>query len=642
MKSSKSFNPVRINRLSYLITSSVISLMSIVNVASAQNQDSIILSSNDLKKLSLEELMNIEVTSISNRPEKLTEVASAVQVITGKDINRSSAIRLPEALRLASNLQITQANSHDWGITSRGFNGLPSAGGILANKLLVLIDGRSVYSPLFGGVYWDAQNTLLEDIDRIEVVSGPGGTLWGANAVNGVINIKTKSARETQGFYFSGTVGTFLQDHVELRSGVKIDSNIFLRVYAQHFDQYPTVLDNGTSAYDRWKTTQGGFRMDAYPSGSTVVTLQSNFYEGTENKGAKFAKIDGQNILSRFTHNFSDKSDVKIQIYFDRTWRETPNGIPTPFNYELKTYDVDLQHRFSLGKNQSIVYGLAYRLQADRASKSLVPLNRQMPLYSAFIQDEISYRWLKLTFGSKFLDNIFSGFEYQPSARIAITPNAHHTVWTAVSRSVRTPSRFDADLLAPVKFRSEKVIAYELGYRVRPVDQLSLSLATFYNDYTDLRSLNSYPSPTVVLANSQRAESYGAEMNGTLHATEWWQLRFGYTYFKKNLFATDDHVLPVSKEFEGVDPENQFMLQSIMDVTKELGIDLTCRYIDELPKASLTLHIPAYFAFDIHIAYHFNHFEISIAGQNLLEEHHNETGASRIPRSIYGKIALRF
>jgi iron complex outermembrane receptor protein len=641
MESLKNFNRVGISRFSYLIISFT-SLLSIVNIASAQNQDSIILSTSDLKKLSLEELMNIEVTSISNRPEKLTEVASAVQVITGKDIHRSSATRLPEALRLVSNLQITQANSHDWGITSRGFNGLPSAGGILANKLLVMIDGRSVYSPLFGGVYWDVQNTLLEDIDRIEVVSGPGGTLWGANAVNGVINIKTKSARETQGFYFSGAGGSFLQDNVALRSGVKIDSNTFLRVYAQHLDQHPTVLDNGTSAYDGWKTTQGGFRMDAYPSASNIFTLQGDFYEGTENKGTKFAKIDGQNILSRFTHSFSDRSDVKVQVYFDRTWRETPNGIPTPFNYELKTYDIDVQHRFSLGKRQSIVYGLAYRLQDDRASKSLVPLNRQMPLYSAFIQDEISYRWFKFTFGSKFLDNIFSGFEYQPSARIAITPNAHHTVWASVSRSVRIPSRFDADLLAPVKFKSEKVIAYELGYRVRPVDQLSLSIATFYNNYSDVRSLNSYPSPTVVLANSQRAESYGAEINATLHATEWWQFRCGYTYFKKNLFATDDNVLPVSKEFEGVDPENQFMFQSIMDVDKDWGIDLTGRYIDELPTTSLTSHIPAYFALDMRIAYQFNHFEISVTGQNLLEEQHNETGASRIPRSVYGKIVLRF
>lgn len=640
MKSSKNFGRVHMRQFRRMVALHIAFLF-ITGMVSAQNQDSL-LSSSDLKKLTLEELMNIEVISISNRPEKLKEVASAVQVITGRNVRRSSATRLPEALRLASNLQIAQANSHDWAITSRGFNGLPSAGGILANKLLVMIDGRCVYSPLFGGVYWDVQNTLLEDIDRIEVVSGPGGTLWGANAVNGVINIQTKSAKETQGFYFSGTGGTFLQDNVEFRSGIKVDSNTFLRVYAQHFDQKATVLDNKTSAYDRWRTTQGGFRMDAYPSASDVVTLQGDFYEGVENKGVKLAKTDGQNILGRFTHNFSDESDMKVQLYFDRTWRETPNGLPKPFNYELKTVDIDIQHRFPLGKKQNIVYGLGYRLLSDRSSISLVPLNRQMPLYSAFIQDEINYRWFKFTFGSKFLHNIYSGFEYQPSARIAITPNAKHTVWTAVSRSVRIPSRFDADLLAPVKFRSEKVIAYELGYRLSPVDVLTLSIATFYNDYSDLRSLNSYPSPTVVLANSQRGESYGAEINGTLHAATWWQLYFGYTYFKKNLFATDDHVLPVSKEFEGVDPENQLMFQSIMDVTEKLGIDLTGRYIDDLPTTSLTSHIPAYFAFDIRIAYQFNHFEFSISGQNLAEEQHNETGASRIPRSAYGKIVLRF
>lgn len=640
MKSSKRFSRVCISRFQYRVVF-LIALLCIAGRVSAQNEDTL-LSSTDLKKLTLEELMNIEVVSVSNRPEKLREVASAVQVITGRDIKRSSTTRLPEAMRLASNLQIAQANSHDWAITARGFNGLPSAGGILANKLLVMIDGRSVYSPLFGGVYWDVQNALLEDIDRIEVVSGPGGTLWGANAVNGVINIQTKSAKETQGFYFSGTAGTFLQDNAELRSGIKVDSNTFLRVYAQHFDQKATVLDNKTSAYDRWRSTQGGFRMDSYPSGSDIVTLQGDFYEGVENKGTRLAKVDGQNILGRFTHNFSDKSDLKVQMYFDRTWRETPNAIPTPFNYELRTYDIDVQHRFPLGKRQNIVYGIGYRLQSDRASKSLIPLNRQMPMYSAFIQDEMNYRWFKFTLGSKFLDNIYSGFEYQPCVRIAITPNSNHTLWTAVSRSVRIPSRFDADLLAPVKFKSEKVIAYELGYRLSPIDRLTLSFATFFNNYRDVRSLNSYPSPPVVLANSQRAESYGAEINGIFHASTWWQLRAGYTYFKKNLFATDEHVLPASKEFEGVDPENQFMFQSIMDVTEKLGIDLTGRYIDDLPTTSITSHTPAYFTFDIRVAYQLGHFEISICGQNVVEEQHNETGASRIPRSIYGKTVLRF
>jgi iron complex outermembrane receptor protein len=291
--------------------------LAISNLTFAQEQKDL-LSSNSLKKLSLEELMNIEVTSITMRPEKLTEVASAVQVITGEDIHRSGVTRLPEALRLASNLQIGQANSHDWAITARGFNGLPSAGGILANKLLVMIDGRSIYNPLFGGVYWDVQNTLLEDLDRIEVVSGPGGTLWGANAVNGVINIVSKSAKETQGLFVSGATGSFLKDIFQVRYGTHVDSTIFFRVYGQRFDQRNTELVNGKSARDAWHMTQGGFRMDYYLSKANTLTLQGDFYGGVENKDSltKRTVTDGQNVLTRFTHLFSDKDTTFNQSVF--------------------------------------------------------------------------------------------------------------------------------------------------------------------------------------------------------------------------------------------------------------------------------------------------------------------------------------
>src|SRR5687767_9403467 len=266
----KSKTNQRIHSYLFLLLILLVFSLTISNLTFAQEQKDL-LSSHSLKKLSLEELMNIEVTSISMRPEKLTEVASAVQVITGEDIYRSGTTRLPEALRLASNLQTGQANSHDWAITARGFNGLPSAGGILANKLLVMIDGRSIYNPLFGGVYWDVQNTLLEDIDRIEVVSGPGGTIWGANAVNGVINIVTKSARETQGLYVSASAGSLLQDLGQIRYGFKLAPELFLRVYGQRFDQKNTVLENERDAQDAWNMTQGGFRMDYYPSGKNTL-----------------------------------------------------------------------------------------------------------------------------------------------------------------------------------------------------------------------------------------------------------------------------------------------------------------------------------------------------------------------------------
>ena len=626
-----------------------ISLILMSNLAFGQTQDSL-LAPSKLKKLSLEELMNIEVTSVSGQSEKLTEVASAVQVLTGEDIRRSSATRLPEALRLASNLQVGHANSHDWAITSRGFNGLPSSGGILANKLLVMIDGRSIYNPLFGGVYWDVQNIMLADVDRIEVVSGPGGTLWGANAMNGVINVVRKSAKETQGLYVSAAAGSLLQDQAEMRYGFRLDSNIFCRIYGQRFDQKSTRLIKGNDARDSWNMTQGGFRMDYYPSEKNTLTLQGDFYGGIANLDSllKRTSTDGQNVLAHFKHLFSDKSDLTIKAYYDRTWRTTSSALP--FIYNLNTYDIDIQHHFQIGNRQSILWGGGYRLQQDKTARSFIPLSREMPLYSGFIQDEITLvpKLLKLTIGSKLLHNVFTGFEIQPSARIAWTPGDRHTIWTSVSRAVRTPSRFDADITVDPsipKFDSEKVIAYELGYHIRPVDRLFLSFATFYNQYTDLRSLDSTSNTKfpIILANSQRAESWGFEFSSSFQATEWWRLHGGYTYFYKNISSTSPRVLPVSVAFEGVDPQNQIMLQSIMDLPKDLSLDISGRYVDVLPAVSATIPgTPSYITFDVRIARQFKYFEVSVVGQNLLENYHSETGVNEIPRSIYGRITCQF
>lgn len=622
-------------------------LLALLPVAGLSQSKDTLPSLQALKGLSMEELMNIEVTSISMRPEKLTEVASAIQVITEENIHRSGVTRLPEALRLASNLQISQANSHDWAVTARGFNGLPSAGGILANKLQVTIDGRSLYSPLYGGVFWDVQNTPLKDVDRIEVVSGPGGTLWGANAVNGVINIVTKSAKETQGLYVSGAAGSFLQDQIEARYGFKIDSNIFMRVYGQRFDQRDTKLDTGGNALDAWSMTQTGFRMDYYQSEASTLTFQGDFYWGKANESLSRLVTDGQNLLARFTHIFSDQSNLSIQAYFDRTWRNTPDAV-NPLSYELTTYDLEIQHRFALGEHQSILWGAGYRQQQDKVSHTLTPLTKDMPLYSGFIQDEITLlpNLLKLAIGSKFLHNVFSGFDIQPTARLAWTPNIKHTIWTSVSGAVRTPSRFDTDVsVTRAKFDSEKITAYELGYRVRPSNQASLSFAAFYNKYNDLRSfdLNIDPQPPIVIANSQRAESWGFELFGNFQATEWWHLRGGYTFFEKEVWAASDRTLPVSVHLEGVDPRNMLMLQSNLDLSKNFTFDIVARYVSGLPSIeNLIPEVPAYFTFDIRAAWLFKNFEISVVGQNLLEKEHAETGSSIIPRSIYGKVICRF
>ncbi len=643
-------NPLRKGLAFYFIACMAVCVLTFLSssYAGAQNADTL-LSSSKLKKMSLEDLMNIEVTSVSMRAEKLTEVASAIQVITGNDIEHSAATRLPEALRLAPNLQIAQAGSHDWSVTARGFSGLPSSGGYLANKLLVMIDGRSVYSPLFGGVFWDVQNVMLEDVDKIEVVSGPGGTLWGANAVNGVINIVSKSSRETQGLYFSGATGSALYDYAAVRIGArsKADTNLYYRIYAQHFDQNSTLLQNGTTAKDAWDMVQGGFRMDYYPSKANTFTLQGDFYGGDENKDSLNTHqiTNGQNVLGRFTHVFSETSELKIQAYYDRTWRNEPTTA-APFSYSLTTYDVTVQHRFALGRRNSLLYGVGFRSERDQASRSFNPLGIYMPVYSAFIQDEItiSPQLLKLTIGSKFENNVFTGNELQPCARMAWTPSGMSTVWTSVSMAVRTPSRFDADFApSSTPFQSEKLMAYELGYHLTPGQRLSFSFATYFNHYNDLRSLDQFGANTpLIIANDQRAESWGFEFNANYKLADWCHLKGGYTYFNRNIWAVNPAVLSASVAFESVDPHSTIALQAMTDITKHISFDLVGRYVDPLLATPVTTAVPAYSTCDARLAWHNKLFEVSLAGQNLLQAQHIEVGTIEISRTFYAKIVCRF
>ena len=603
----------------------------------------------ELKKLSLEALMNQDVTVVARRPEKLSETPSAVQVITGEDIHRSGALSLPEALRLAPNLEVAQVNSHDWAISARGFNNT------LANKLQVMIDGRSVYTPLDAGVFWDAQNVLLDDIERIEVVSGPGGTLWGANAVNGVINIVTKSARDTQGMLIEGGGGSFLQDFGAVRYGGSNGTNLFYRVYAQRFDQNSTEFPNGNDAMDSWDMSQGGFRMDWYPSDTNIFTLQGDAYSGSEQVTGGNTFLDGQNMLGRWSHTLSDTCDYSVQAYFDRTWREIPNS----FAEDLKTYDVDFQFRFGLGQRQSVTWGLGYRLMQDEVQNSpaisFFPPDKNMQLFSGFVQDEITLLpdTLQLTLGTKLEHNDFSGFEVQPSARLAWTPSERQTVWGAVSRAVRSPSRVDSDValttgpttgvLGNRNFESETLLAYEAGYRVRPVDRLSLSLASFYNDYNNLRSLDVVPSApgNFIIGNGFKGQTWGVELSGTYQATDRWRVRAGYTYLNKVLWSHDLNVTPSVRE--GNDPENQVLIQSILDLPAHFQFDVVGRYVDTLENP----HVPSYVTFDARIAWRWkDHLEISLVGQNLWDQEHAEfgTGATQheIPRSVFGKVAWWF
>ena len=604
----------------------------------------------NLKKLPLEALIDQPVTTVSRQPERWFVTPSAIQVISGEDILRSGALTLPEALRLAPNLQVAQQNAYSWAISARGFNGAPLANNSLADKLLVMIDGRSVYTPLFGGVFWDAQNVLLEDIDRIEVVSGPGASLWGANAVNGVINIISKNAKDTQGLYLSGAGGTFMQDFGGVRYGDHVGTNLFYRVYGQRFDHSDSQLPNGHDAGDFWDTTQGGFRMDYYPSDKDALTLQGDFYSGTQGGQPAIEEIDGQNVLTRWTRTLFQDSDITAQFYFDRTWRKLP---ALGFANELNTYDFDLQHRIPMGERNHFIWGAGFRYMQDQTRNipalSLSPAHRDLRLFSLFAQDEIAVvpRYLTFTVGAKLEHNDYSGLEAQPSGRLAWTPSPRQTIWGAISRAVRSPARFDADTRTPFilgnsDFQSEKLTAYELGYRVRPARILSLSLAPFFNQYEDLRSINANtavrPVTPYVFANSQHGETWGAELSGTLQARPWWRLRGGYTYLGEDIRASSSKVLPGSDTFEANDPQNQFLLQSMMDLPAHLQFDTVARYADTLANP----HVPAYFTFDVRVAWRFKRFEISVVGRNLWDESHPEFGANEIPRSVYGKVTWRF
>ena len=624
------------------------------NAATAQTLAQVSEEIGALKKLAFEQLLNFEITTVSKRPELLVDAASAVQVITAEEIRRSGAASLPEALRLAPNLHVAQVDSRQWAISARGFNATT------ANKLLVLIDGRTVYTPLFSGVFWDVQNVMLEDIDRIEVISGPGATLWGANAVNGVINVITKSARDTQGALVSAGSGSMLRGFGNARYGDRIGRDLYFRVYGMGFDRGDTDFPSGRAADTDWFIGQGGFRADWLPAHGASATVQGNFYGGDIARTVPGdISVDGQNLLGRWTKPLANQSDLSLQVYWDRTHRRIPRSISEVLN----TYDIELQHRLPLGERHQLIWGGGYRLMHDEVNNSAAigfrPTRRDLHLFSGFLQDEFALLKdrLILTIGSKFEHNSFSGFEVQPSARIAWTALPNHTLWAAVSRAVRSPSRIDTELFVPStppfalrgggdRFDSETVIAYELGYRTELASKFGLSVSTFFNDYDDLRSVEPIagaPGQTIIL-NGLRAKTYGVELSVAWQATDSWRLRGGYTYFHKRIHFGGSQDVNRGRS-EGNDPHHQFLMQSMINLPANLEFDSVLRYVDNLNQRGPL--VPSYVALDLRLGWRPTpNWEFAVVGQNLLDRRHPEFGAAatrqEIPRSVYGKITWRF
>lgn len=599
-----------------------------------------------LSQMTIEELANIEVTSVSKRSERLSDAAAAVFVITHDEIRRSGAASIPEILRLAPNLQVARVDASQYAITARGFNSTT------ANKLLVLIDGRSVYTPLFSGVFWDVQDVLLEDIDRIEVISGPGGALWGSNAVNGVINIITRDSRDTIGGLVDIGGGSD-ERSAGVRYGARLGEDATYRLYGKGFSRDNTVDESGTSKEESWSKGQGGFRAD-WGKTHDIFTFQGDVYDGSiDQKVFDDKTISGGNLLGRWNRTMGNGSSFQVQTYYDRTRRIYPGT----FGETLDTYDIAAQHSFSLGAHHNIVWGGGYRLMQDDVTNSAVlaflPANRDLELSNIFLQDGILLheRW-QLTLGAKVEDNSYTGIEVQPSARLSWKLSDSALLWSAVSRAVRTPSRLDKELFAPGSppysiaggpdFQSEKVTAYELGYRAQPTPRASYSISTFYNVYDELRSLEPIGGGAFVLGNKMEGETYGAELWGNYRLLDWWRLSAGYTYLKERLrFQADSG--DTALRGAGNDPAYQIAARSSMDLVHNLEFDATVRVIDSLPNP----HVPGYTALDARLGWKVRKdLDISLIGNNLLDSHHPEFGAasasSDLGRTVYGRIQWKF
>lgn len=644
--------------------------------------------------MSLEELMQVEITSVSRKSQRAAEAAAAIYVISHDDIRRSGVTSIPEALRLAPGIQVARIDSNKWAISSRGFNGR------FANKLLVLMDGRSVYSPTFSGVYWEVQDTLLEDIERIEVIRGPGAAMWGSNAVNGVINIITKSANDTQGGTVTAGAGTYEKRFGSLRYGTRLGENTYGRAYVKGLHRGDFDATDRTSSNDSWDAVRGGFRVNSEDTAGNKLTLQGDIYRGDLHQGLMLpdpvntpmaynvsrGNFSGMNLMGRWQKSLSLTSDLSVQAYYDHTYRNE-----VFLTEERDTLDIDTQHRFRLTDSQDVVWGLAYRWSLDKyANQFPVTFNvahRYRQLFSGFLQDEVSVvpDRLKLTIGARLEHNDYTGFEGQPNIRLAWTPSNQHTLWTAVSRAVRIPSRVEDSAtltsyyLAPNNpylplpflvhvmgkgqqgFRSEVLWAFEAGYRFMPTDSFSADLAVFYNDYDKIRS-NEAPilapdlrSATVPFGNNLQGNTYGAELSLDWKPETWMRLQLNYSYLEMDLRSVNGSVDMAGASIPGASPQQQVSFRSAFTLRDSVDLDMWVRYVDALPTAgfpnpSLTQGIPSYVTLDTRISWRpISSLEFSIVGQNLLDSRHPEflqelyaPKMTEIPRSVYFQINAKF
>jgi iron complex outermembrane recepter protein len=587
----------------------------------------------NLSEMSIEELAQIEVTSVSKSAQPLSDAPAAIYVITHDDIIRSGATSVPEMLRLAPNLHVAQVTASRYNISARGFNGGA------ADKLLVLVDGRSIYTPFTSGVNWDLQEVPPDDVERIEVVSGPGGTLWGANAVNGVINIITRRSSDTHG----ATVelgGGNTEIRGRLRYGGKISDDLSFRAYVGGFDHRDRNLTGtGADARDAWHKVQGGFRADWEPA-DDLITVQGDIYDGSEQQlGTADQAISGHNLLARWTHAIGRGSSLQVQAYYDHI----QISVPGRFTNRLDTYDIQAQHNFSLG-NHAIVWGGGYRVMRDdfptilsaTQAVQFIPQSRTFTLWNLFLQDSVSLAdKLKLTVGIKVEEEPYTGIELMPNVRLSWAITDSSLLWLAASRAVRVPSRLDRDItqrsgsrliITGGDMQPVKVTAYELGYRAQPLANLSFSISAFYSIYPNLRSAElTNGNIPVVFANGMEGESYGVEFWANYSVTDWWRLTAGANWLHKDLRFKPGSSGQGGLQIAGNDPDYQLSLRSAMDLGRDVTLNLDLRRIGALPAP----RSPAYVELGARIAWAASDkLELSVTGSNLLHDYHTEFGTT--------------
>jgi iron complex outermembrane receptor protein len=595
-----------------------------------------------LGDLSLEQLTQIKVTSASRREERLVEAPASIYVITAEDIRRSGANTIGEVLRLAPNLQVVRGDTNQYVIAARGH----LAG--TSNKMLVLIDGRTVYTPLFSGVFWDAQYVVLEDIDRIEVISGPGATLWGANAVNGVINITTRAAGRTQGGLLAAVAGDQDRGGV-VRYGGALGDHGHYRVHGRYFDRDDRTLASGASALDGSQRANAGFRMDWERAGEST-TLQGDVYSGEVGNLAGDRDLSGGHVLARWQNRLSETSTLRVQAYYDRTER-VHHGT---FGEKLDLFDIDVQHVWAPRANHTVVWGGGYRHARDDIANSpslaFLPAKTTQDWGNLFAQDEIALAAnLGLTLGLKVETNPYTGHEWLPNLRLSWQPSRDHLVWGALSRAVRAPSRLDRDLNVPgappfvglqanANVQSEIANVAEIGYRAQVSSTASFSLTAFYHHYPNLRTVE-LGTLGPQLANGFDGRTDGIEGWGTWRLAPGWRLAGGFVAMRQR-FA----VKPGSTDLGGAsqlanDPRRTAQLRSSWDIMRGIELDVAARYMGELPNPA----VPAHTVVDARLGWRITpRVEIALVVQNALDKKYSEFGAPAIraefDRSVFVKL----